>query len=31
MVRKLAEIKEELSKITDENKRMEYFENLVRV
>lgn len=30
MVRKLAEIKEELSKITDENKRMEYFENLVK-
>jgi len=29
-VRKLAEIKEELSKITDEDKRMEYFENLVK-
>jgi hypothetical protein len=26
----LAEIKEELNKITDENKRMEYFENLVK-
>ena len=29
-MRKLAEIKEELSKITDEDKRMEYFENLVK-
>ena len=29
-MRKLAEIKEELSKISDEDKRMEYFENLVK-
>lgn len=29
-MRKLAEIKGELSKITDENKRMEYFKNLVK-
>lgn len=29
-MRKMAEMKEELSKITDEDKRIEYFENLVK-